>query len=156
MIAYSFTIMSWQSQKYTAADGLPVEEEFLVSRRNFTENLYLGEHYLTTLLDSVKMPYTKPPIESSDKRESRKDNETKAPKEITCEEYKRLVGSKDCRTIVHDGISSSLWCADTAEELYRPTDQGIEPFVIDSRPPDYYTHSFDAETCSKENYERNR
>ncbi|RJQ24855.1 hypothetical protein C4577_06955 [Candidatus Parcubacteria bacterium] len=156
MIAYSFTIMSWKSQEYTNADGLSVEEKFLVSRRNFTENLYLGEHYLTTLLDSVKMPSAKRPAESSDKKESEKDNQTNAPKEITCEEYTRLIGSKDCRYWILNGVSSGLWCADTTGELYRPTDQGIEPFVIDSRPPDYSTNSFDAETCAKENDERNK
>lgn len=150
MIGYSFTIMSWNSQEYTSANGLPVEEKFLVSRKNFTENLYLGEHYLTTLLDSVKMPSIKRPIESSDKKESGKDNQTNAPKEITCEEWKRLAGSKDCRqwTSYNDSekISPGIWCADTSEELYRFTDQGMDPFVIDSRPPDY-THSFNLDTC---------
>jgi len=155
MIAYSFTIMSWKSQEYTSAEG-PVGEKFLVSRKNFTENLYLGEHYLTTLLDSVKMPSSVRPSESSDKKESGIDGQTNTPKEITCEEYIRLIGSKDCRQWVLYGPSSGLWCADTTEELYRFTDRGIETFVIDSRPPDYYTHSFDAETCAKENDERNK
>ena len=156
MIAYSFTIMSWNSKEYTSADG-PVEEKFLVSRRNLSDSFYQGEYYLNSLLNSVKMPSTKRSIESSDKNESGIDSQTNAPKEITCEEYKRLYGSKECRYSILDGVSSGLWCADTTEELYRPTDQGIEPFVIDSRPPDY-TVSFDPETCiiTEEDYERNR
>lgn len=154
MLAYSFTIMSWNSKEYTSKDGV-VDEKFLVRKRNHSDSSYQGEPYLNNLLEAVKLPSTKRSIESSDKKEPGTNGQTNTPKEITCEEWKRLAGSKGCRQWVSDGISSGLWCADTTEELYRSTDQGIE-LLIDSRPPDY-TLSFNHETCliTKENYERN-
>ncbi|MDP3973754.1 MAG: hypothetical protein Q8P92_02890 [Candidatus Daviesbacteria bacterium] len=69
MIAYSFSIVSWNSQEYTGKDG-PIEEEFLVKKENFSDSFYQGEYYLTNLLDAVKMPSTKRPVESPDKNES--------------------------------------------------------------------------------------
>ena len=69
MMAYSFSIVSWNSQEYTGKDG-PIEEEFLVKKNNFSDSFYQGEYYLTNLLDSVKMPSTKRPVESPDKNES--------------------------------------------------------------------------------------
>ncbi|KKR88310.1 MAG: hypothetical protein UU38_C0010G0003 [Candidatus Wolfebacteria bacterium GW2011_GWB1_41_12] len=156
MMAYSFSIVSWNSQEYTGKDG-PIEEEFLVKKNNFSDSFYQGEYYLTNLLDAVKMPSTKRPIERSDKKEPGIDSQTNTPREITCEKWKRLAGSKDCRQwAFYEKKGSGLWCADTTEELYRFTDYGMEP-LFESRPPDY-TYSFDPETCiiTKEDYERNR
>lgn len=65
MIGYSFTIQSWKSQEYTSKEG-PIEEKFLVRKRNRSDSSYLGEPYLNNLLDAVKMPSTKRSIESSD------------------------------------------------------------------------------------------
>lgn len=157
MIGYSFTIQSWKSQEYTRADELPVEDKFMVQRRNRSDSFYQGEYYVNNLLEAVKMPSTMRSTESPDKKDSKDDTQTKVKKDLNCEEWKRLAGSKDCRYWVLDGVSSGLWCADTGEEIVRFTDQGVET-ANDSRPPDY-TYSFDPETCgviTKEDYERNR
>lgn len=78
--------------------------------------------------------------------------------DLDCNEWKRLAGSEDCRYwTFYVKSSPGLWCADTREELWRFTDQGMEPqFEFESRPPDY-TYSFDPETCilTEENLKHN-
>lgn len=61
MIAYSFTIMSWNSQAYDGA-GEPMSKKHLTSRLNLSEKNYQGENLLSHLLALVKMPSREQPL----------------------------------------------------------------------------------------------
>lgn len=61
MIAYSFSIASWESKPYGSDSELVVveagpSEKYFSSRYNFTEENYQGNNLLSDLLDNVKMP----------------------------------------------------------------------------------------------------
>ncbi len=152
MMAYSFTIMSWKSKEYTKAEG-PVEEQFLVSKHNFSDTSYQGEYYLANLLDSVKMPSTKRPIKSSDAEQ--KSNESK---EITsCEELKEALGK--CPYFV-----GSMWPSGSARPdpmefwcfVKAPTHDPVEGdshFAVVSkrtRPSDYFMKLSEYDRCDRE------
>lgn len=141
MMAYSFTIMSWNSREYTGADG-PVEEKFLVKRRNFSDSSYQGEHYLASLLDSVKLSSTKRPIESPDNNESKadvEDDQTNVEtKYITCEESKKIMGvGGKCQhyTLTDYTKDIEIWCFPTVGTC---SDVGCSNEIeMKTRPLDY-------------------
>ncbi|MBI1918987.1 hypothetical protein HYS29_00145 [Candidatus Microgenomates bacterium] len=69
MVAYSFTIMSWNSPPYgsdsvlTKAESGP-EAKYLTSRQDRSEENYSGENLLSDLLNKVKMPSREQPKKS--------------------------------------------------------------------------------------------
>ncbi|OGE31172.1 hypothetical protein A3C59_04160 [Candidatus Daviesbacteria bacterium RIFCSPHIGHO2_02_FULL_36_13] len=152
MMAYSFSIMSWNSKQYSKDDG-SVEEKFFVKKENFSDSSYQGEPYLNNLLDAVKMPSTKRPIESSDKNGSKVDEQADQAnvesKNITCEEWINL-GLSECKyyslvTKEKDQTKDlKIYCFSGPATV---SDQGSSyDLIINSRPPDYIA-GFEWDKC---------
>lgn len=111
MIAYSFSIVSWQSPKYETANG-PVEEKFITKRRNRSHPSYYGLghgiDYMEELLNSVKLPHAKLPSENSGQIESEIGEQSGEPKKITCEEFKTIIQTEKCKYFVRMAPIESL------------------------------------------------
>lgn len=95
MIAYSFSIMSWNSSPYGEGSVLTVAEsgpeaKYLTSRLNLSEEDYQGENLLSDLLVQVKMPLRQQP-----KTEKQKSSDDKFPKFYTREEWVNLADDPD-------------------------------------------------------------
>lgn len=150
MIAYSFTIMSWNSREYTGENG-SMEEKFLVRKRNRSDSFYLEEHYLNNLLDAVKMPSTKKPVESSDK-DGQTDQMKGEPRDITCEELKKIMAG-ECKqpSFISSGENLTgdlkIWCFSDKESL---DDYDFISDVTKTQPPDYTMKSSEWKKCKED------
>lgn len=156
MIGYSFTIQSWKSQEYTSKEE-GVDEKFLVRKRNRSDSSYLGEPYLNNLLDAVKMPSTKRPVESLDEETDQTNAE---PKNVTCEEALNIIGKDKCPhyniphieitgDTVYDQIYIGIWCFPDVGTC--SLDVGCSNLTeTESRPPDYKMSAPEWEKCNQE------
>lgn len=152
-MAYSFTIMSWNSKEYTGKEEL-VGEQFLVRRRNRSDSFYQGEHYLASLLDAVKLPSTKrlepeptevstSTEESAPAAESASNSQTGELEKISCEELKEWVTTgKDekCPAQLIPADKPFIWCA---EESFG--DLSLDEYMA-ANPPKY-AYDFDYTEC---------
>lgn len=155
MIGYSFTIQSWKSQEYTRADELPVEDKFMVQRRNRSDSFYQGEYYLNNLLEAVKMPSTKRPeslpteVSKSTEKSApatgfKSNSQTGSLETITCDEVKKWVNPdgrrENCPAFIVSYDKPFIWCAESFGEA------GGETYMM-THPPTY-TYDFNYAECT--------
>jgi len=118
MLAYSFTIVSWEMPEYTHPDGSTVDYEYTPVHRNYSENLYQGEHYINELLADVKMP-PPPTRKAKSAGESRQDkDESKIDKQLWQDCSKKLDESNKCVSIYDE-------CKNICDEKGRSAGSGF-------------------------------
>ena len=143
MIAYSFSMASWQSKPYGADSVLVLAEagpgeQYHSSTHHFTEETYKGDNMMSELFDTVKMP-------SRERRTVDQKEKTEAKKSIppygtpiSKSDYSDITADSGCYPwIVEPETGVYCFTEEEMDAIVSGIGEGIDLSSMRNRPPTY-------------------